>query len=536
MKWSSIFLPICLSCALTCGCQSDADDDATKSDTQQADKASTATTDVEKNGQMVIDVAGDIAARLSEYNRITMQVADMIAQTSTLFDSLNTSGKEAAKDGSIVQGRLETGDTIETLLEDADNASHFVNAAAKVFSLRSFRAGQPYTIFRDEETGRLRRFEYEVNDKHKLVVEGDEKPHARLEEIEYETRLEVCEGAIDDSLFQAVADIGESPQLALKLVDLFGSEINFIRDIQDGDGFSVLIEKRYRNGDYKGYGRVLAARFRNRGKTFEAWMFRDALGQLQYYNSRGENLKKTLLMAPLAVTRLTSRFTHARKHPITGETRPHLGVDYGAPTGTPVKAVGDGMVTKRGWAGGFGNQIILRHEAGLESMYGHLSGFARGLKTGQRVRQGQVIGFVGSTGLSTGPHLDFRLRQKGDYINPTKAINPRHAPVDQALMASFHRVRDLQKSYLEGKKLPTQYTLDSIVPALVSLAKDKPARSKVASREKVKHNTRDVQKTGRSKKFTRTRTNFRTSKTIRANRAVLKRHAQARARDKKRRR
>lgn len=375
----------------------------------------------------------------------------------------------------VVQGKVEKGDTIAGLLDKAGigPSRQFANAAANVFNLKSFRAGQPYAIFTDPATGRIRRFEYEVNDSRRLIVEGDERPQARIEDIEYVTLLESCEGVIDDSLFQAVADIGENPALALKLVELFGSEINFIRDIQEGDSFSALIEKRYREGEYRGYGRILAARFTNRGKTYEAWMFRDPDGNLNYYNSKGENLKKTLLMAPLAVTRLSSKFTHTRRHPILGGIRPHLGVDYAAPTGTPVKAVGNGTVTAKGWNGGYGNQIIVKHGAGLESMYSHLSGYAAGIREGQKVRQGQVIGFVGSTGISTGPHLDFRLRQGGEFINPTKAINPRGAPVDSSLMATFQKVRDLEKSYLEGKTAPEKYELDSIVPAQVSLPKSR---------------------------------------------------------------
>lgn len=375
----------------------------------------------------------------------------------------------------VLQGKVEKGDTIASLLEKAGigPSSQFANAAANVLNLKSFKAGRPYSIFTDPATGRIQRFEYEVSDSSRLIVEGDDSPTARIENIEYVTLLESCEGTIDDSLFQAVADIGENPALALKLVELFGSEINFIRDIQEGDSFSALIEKRYRDGEYRGYGRILAARFTNRGKTYEAWMFRDPEGNLNYYNSKGENLNKTLLMAPLGVTRLSSKFTHTRRHPILGGIRPHLGVDYAAPTGTPVKAVGNGTVTARGWNGGYGNQIIVKHGADLESMYSHLSGYAPGIRPGQKVRQGQVIGFVGSTGISTGPHLDFRLRQKGEFINPTKAINPRSAPVDPSLMAAFKKARDLEKSYLESATPPSDYQLDSIVPERVHVPKSK---------------------------------------------------------------
>lgn len=374
----------------------------------------------------------------------------------------------------VHKGTLEKGDTISKILTDkaTDGVYDYISAAREVFSLRAFKAGQPYIVVTDTVTGRVKRFEYEIDKSRRLVVEGEE-PRARVEPIEYLIHLERVEATIDDSLFEAVADVGESPELALELVEMFGSEINFIRNIRKGDSFSVLVEKRYRDGEYKGLGRVLAAHFTNRGKTFEAYLFYDVRGREHYYNQNGESLRKTLLQAPLAFTRMTSRFSYSRKHPILGIRRPHLGVDYAAPTGTPVKAVGDGVVTLRGRAGGYGNQIIIRHGAGLESMYAHLSGYARGLKKGSRVRQGQVIGFVGSTGLSTGPHLDFRLRQNGKFIDPSKAINPRSAPVSRKAMPAFEKARELGLSYLKGEKDLSSYTPDSIVPQRIPEKEDR---------------------------------------------------------------
>lgn len=280
-------------------------------------------------------------------------------------------GAEIINGEAVVHGTVEKGDTVSKIIEgNTSSGSHpYVSAARQVFSMRAFRTGQPYTIVVDPASGQLKRFEYEIDASRRLVVEGAEEPVARVEPIEYVTTLAQVEATIDDNLFQAVADIGESPQLALTLGSLFGSEINFIRDLQPGDSFKVLVEKRYRDGEYKGYGRVLAAHFTNTGTTYEAYLFRDGKNRPQHYNAKGENLRKTLLQAPLAFTRVTSRFSHNRKHPILGYSRPHLGVDYGAPTGTPVKAVGDGVVTRRSWAGGYGNQVIIKHSAGLESMY-----------------------------------------------------------------------------------------------------------------------------------------------------------------------
>ena len=443
--------------------------------------------DAERSGSGESAVAAEAVAR-----QFAAAVAETV-RTSLAFGPAGpapSATPEAAD--AVTHGVVEKGDTIAKVLGEAadDGVQQYVSAARRVLSLRSFREGQPYVVVTDPGSGRVKRFEYEIDGRRRLVVEGTGTPEARVEPIEYVTLLDTAEGVIDDNLFQAVADIGESPQLALRLAELFGAEVNFIRDLQEGDSFRVLVEKRYREGEYKGYGRMIAASFTNKGKTYEAFLFRDGRGRAQHYNSKGENLHKTLLQAPLAFTRLTSRFTHSRRHPILGTRRPHLGVDYAAPTGTPVKAVGEGVVVKRGWAGGYGNQIIIRHTAGLESMYAHLSGYARGLRKGQRVRQGQVIGFVGSTGLSTGPHLDFRLRQNGTFINPAKAINPRGAPVSRKHMGEFNKIVAAARDYLEGRRHLGEYTVDSLVP-------EAPVMETPAPAEKETRQTRRSRRSGR---------------------------------------
>lgn len=428
-----------------------------------------------------------------------------------------TSSTAPDKDEAVITGTIAKGDTITKILDGAStgDVQPLVAAARRVFSLRALRTGQPYVVITDAETGRVRRFEYEIDSHRRLIVEDEGKIQARVEAIDYTVLLSAMSAVIDDSLFQAVADMGESPQLAVRLVDLFGSEINFLRGLADGDSFAVLVEKRYRNGEYKGYGRILAAWFKNRGKTYEAFLFRDGNRPARYYNRKGENLHKTRLQAPLAVTRITSRFSKNRMHPILGYSRPHEGVDYGAPTGTPVKAVGDGHVTFRGWAGGYGNQIILRHSDGLESLYSHLSGFARGLTNGQRVRQGQVIGFVGSTGLSTGPHLDFRLRKDGKFLNPSTTINPRGEGVSPHNMAAFRRTMEMELAYLARQRPFSEYdpnSLLSLMPTQVVQEKRHGATAEKAHKAERTRNTAtsrrsravgQAQKTGKVRKSSR---------------------------------
>lgn len=298
----------------------------------------------------------------------------------------------------------------------------------------------------------MERFEYEIDDQKKLIVtKTGEGFAAHVEPIVYDFNLVRVSGTIRSSLFETLASTGESPILAVRIAEIFGSEINFIKDLREGDGFSLLIEKRFRGEAFKGYGRVLGATFTNQGKTYEAYRFVTEDGEA-FFNAKGESLKKTLLKAPLAFTRISSGYSMNRKHPIFKNRRPHQGVDYAAPSGTPVKAVGDGTVEKAGWGNGFGNMVVIRHSGGLESMYSHLSGFATGAKRGSRVRQGQVIGYVGATGYATGPHLDFRLKQNGKYVNPSKVIVPRGDSVSRERMAAFKRERDRVREYLAGKR------------------------------------------------------------------------------------
>lgn len=354
----------------------------------------------------------------------------------------------------VRKGTLRNGEDEDTIFKGADPSSRreFLSAARKYN--RSWLPGHFYSIVCDG-TGCIKRLEYEIDPRKRLVVEGDE-PVARLENVSYRIALTGVVCIVRDDIFQAVADMGESPRLAAMLAEVFGTEINFLKDVHPGDSFAIAVEKRYQNGNYYGYGRIVAASFTSSGHTFETFLF-PTNGKDAYYNAKGENTHRAFLQAPLAVTRITSRFSMSRKHPILGYSRPHQGVDYAAPTGTPIKAVSDGVVTARGWGGQSGNRVIIAHADGLESLYSHLSGFARGLRNGSQVSQGQVIGFVGMTGLATGPHLDFRLRKNGQFIDPSKVLNPRSAPVGVSDKKKFRDVMAVEKEFLTGHKPLTEY-------------------------------------------------------------------------------
>jgi murein DD-endopeptidase MepM/ murein hydrolase activator NlpD len=251
-----------------------------------------------------------------------------------------------------------------------------------------------------------------------VAVATDAGWEIRRTDARPDVRVEAVGGEVKRSLFEAVEALGESPQLVLELVEIFSSDFDFTTDTRNGDRFRLLVEKRYAGDQFVDYGQVLVAQYLSDGRVLTGVGFEPAGGRLAYYDLDGRSLKKSFLKSPLEFTRITSGFTYARPHPILGGVRPHLAVDYAAPPGTPVRAVADGTVLVAGWNGGNGIQVHLRHHAGYETVYNHLSRLGPGLRVGGRVSQRQVIGYVGSTGLSTGPHLDYRVAKNGRFVNP----------------------------------------------------------------------------------------------------------------------
>jgi murein DD-endopeptidase MepM/ murein hydrolase activator NlpD len=241
---------------------------------------------------------------------------------------------------------------------------------------------------------------------------------ARRELRPVERDLVVVEGTVRTSLFDAMGTTGESETLALELADLFQWDIDFHREVREGDTFALLVERVRSEGTTVAYGPVVAATYTNRGKRYSAVRYAFAGAKDSYYDERGSPLRKQFLRAPLRFSRLTSRFSLSRMHPVLGQRLPHWGVDYAAPVGTPVMATADGVVTFTGWRGGGGNAVEISHSGGFQTAYLHLSRFASGIRPGVRVAQGQVIGFVGTTGMSTGPHVDYRVSQNGRHLNP----------------------------------------------------------------------------------------------------------------------
>jgi murein DD-endopeptidase MepM/ murein hydrolase activator NlpD len=250
-----------------------------------------------------------------------------------------------------------------------------------------------------------------------------------------ETRTAVVSGTIDSSLFGAIDAAGEGDQLAVDLADVFAWDVDFNTELQPGDSFRVAVEKQYVEGELVRYGRVLAAELVRGPRTLRA-VRHEAAGQpAGYFDLDGRPLRKAFLRSPLRFTRISSRFTTSRLHPILNVRRPHLGVDYAAPAGTPVHAASDGVVVTAGWEGGYGKTVRLRHANGYETLYGHLSRID--VRRGQRVQQGARIGAVGATGLATGPHLDYRMARQGQFVDPLRIQLPPAEPVARSERASF---------------------------------------------------------------------------------------------------
>lgn len=366
--------------------------------------------------------------------------------------------------GEILHSEVLKGDSAGKLLAvwmSPKDYTAALNAARPLYSLTNIKVGHPFAVIRDPADGSFRAFRYEIDGERILEVRRtDDVFSASIEKIGYVTELAHLQGAISTNLSEAMVGMGETVALAIALADVFGSEINFITDLRVGDSFEVLVEKRSRDGVFKGYGRLLGARFTNKGKRHQAYMFPNAFGKSAYYDVKGESLRRVLLKAPLSFLRVTSGYSMARRHPVYGQVRPHQGIDYGAPHGTPIMAVGDGVVSMAGRAGGYGNQVVIKHAGGLESMYGHMARFARGIRTGVPVRQGQTIGYVGATGTATGPHLDFRIKQRGNFVNPHKLVVPRDQAVDRKRMKRFRAVVEAVNAYWNGKD-PAGYNPDA---------------------------------------------------------------------------
>jgi len=345
-----------------------------------------------------------------------------------------------------LQAVVKSGTTFSEMLAamnfDSGTVYATTQAARKVFNLRQLRPGRKLLVTRTPQ-GALRAVDYHIDPEHDLWIErSGQEFDAEIKATPAAVQTVPVSGEVQGSLYDGVTAAGESPELAVRLADIFAWDIDFNTDTRPGDAFRLVVEKKeFSDGSDPAYGRILAAEYDNAGRVYRAVLFHDAAGKPAYYSATGQSLQKLFLRSPLPfAARISSHFSLHRFHPILKIYRPHLGTDYAAPTGTPVQSIADGRVVFAGRKGGDGNLVKIAHSRSYETYYMHLSRIL--VRPGQHVRQGQHIGLVGATGLATGPHLDFRLQQDGRFVDFEHLRLPPAQPVAKKDQAEFAQVRD----------------------------------------------------------------------------------------------
>ena len=366
-------------------------------------------------------------------------------------------------DYTVANDTVRSGETVGGILNRCGVSAVMVDrldkAAADVFPLRKIRADKPYTKFThivSDSLGEREVLDYLVYqiDAIEYVTFGFHGDSVSV--VKGEHPMEIVrqrrEAIITSSLWGAIMEQNMPYSLAAEVEDIYQWTVDFF-GIQSGDSFTVIYDEKYVNGESVGIGRVWGALFKHGGKEYYAIPYAQEKGKLRYWEANGESLRKQMLKAPLKYTRISSKFSNARLHPVHKVYRPHHGVDYAAPSGTPVHSVADGTVIFAGWGGGGGNTLKIKHAGGLQTGYLHLKSFAKGIKVGTKVSQGQLIGYVGSTGTSTGPHLDYRIWKNGTPIDPLKVTQEPAEPIAVAHKARFEAIRDRVMAELEGKEV-----------------------------------------------------------------------------------
>ena len=346
-----------------------------------------------------------------------------------------------------VEGRVKNGQFFSTLMMnlglDAQQAYDLTMACDTVFDVKTLRVGNTYRAYYQtsaaSDGSEMQHLRYLVYDRDRTtdIIFSCQPPY-RVWKYEKPVTVEkrYADVTINSSLWVDMREAGVSPELIISLSDIYAWTVDFF-GLQKGDRFRVLYEERLCDGEVIAVDTVRYAIFTHGSHDLPCIMFDQKDGGNIYWNEKGESMRKAFLKAPLKFSRISSGFSYARRHPVTRRVQPHTGVDYAAPKGTPVMSIGDGVVTSRKYEGAGGNTVRIRHNSVYSTAYLHLSGYAKGLKVGQRVRQGQVIGYVGSTGRSTGPHLDFRVWKNGSPINPLKMESPPAEPLKKSSKGAF---------------------------------------------------------------------------------------------------
>ena len=392
-------------------------------------------------GVAVLSLFGMVAAFGTAPSTLGLQVAQQTV-VEQLAPAIGVANNQAGE-FFVREVPIQRGDTIASLLArlgvQDDAAFQFLrNERATQTIFEQLRPGKPVTAYVGEN-GELQTLIYPLNGMERalFVERKNGRLQASEQDLKLETQVQIKSGEIRYSLFGATDAAGLPDSVAIQLTDIFGGDIDFHRDLRRGDHFSVVFESLTHFGKPVKTGRILAAEFINQGRSYRAFWYADEDGKGAYFTPEGKNIRKAFLRSPLEFSRITSGFSLARFHPILHTWRAHTGIDYGAPIGTRIKSTADGVVEFVGNKGGYGRVIILRHQGHYTTLYGHLSAFAAGLRKGARIAQGDVIGYVGASGLATGPHLHYEFRIDGVYKNPLAMTLPSAPPLSPQQLVRF---------------------------------------------------------------------------------------------------
>jgi murein DD-endopeptidase MepM/ murein hydrolase activator NlpD len=381
-----------------------------------------------------------------------------------------------------VEAKLQRGETVADVFGKLGLQGSELRAATDALAgkvdLRALKAGNHYSAFLNPDAT-LASFEMTLDGSGRVAMarQGD-RWQSDWQPFQRRVELRSLQGAMAGSLEESIRAAGGPPALAYRLAEVFQWDLDFSKDLQRGDRFQVLYQQVLLDGKVRDVGTILAATYDNRGRLHEAYRYGDAT---VYYDGDGAPMRKMFLRSPLRYSHITSAFSLHRFHPVLNEFRPHYGVDYGAPVGTPVQVTANGTILSAGWDGGGGNVVKVQHGGGYVTAYLHLSRFAPGIRRGARVRQGDIIAFTGATGLATGPHLDYRVKCRDMWIDPLALKGVRDEPIPGSRMASFRTWRDNLRSGLRGGALPRALQVPGFEPdAQLALGGGAPKASRSA--------------------------------------------------------
>lgn len=386
------------------------------------------------SGQIVVEPGGDQPGLVESPFATVTPGTSSDAKNAELPEEKELTQAPAPESDSLTKTVVvANGDTLSTVFSKVGLPPSVMHAVlssskdAKQFS--RLKIGQSLE-FQLTEQGDLAGLRSKLNSLETLALEKTSDGYSfKKEQIKPEVSSVYARGEIDSSLFLAAKRAGLSHNLTMDLANVFGYDIDFALDIRKGDSFEVIYEEKTVEGQSVGTGNILAARFTNRGKTYSAVRYTNKDGTTSYYNADGTSMRKAFIRTPVDFARISSRFSNGRKHPILNKIRAHKGVDYAAPHGTPIKSAGDGKVLLAGRKGGYGNTVIIQHGQRYRTLYAHMQGFAKGVRNGSSVKQGQIIGYIGTTGLSTGPHLHYEFQVDGVHVDPLGLKLPMADPI-----------------------------------------------------------------------------------------------------------